>query len=100
MIYKITVLFPKEERFAMVSQLRRAAYSIESQIAEGSCMQTSPHQKSFYDRAYGSCVEIDNFLELAHDLDYLKSEQYQQLLKKVNKLAFLIQRLSESCVNA
>ncbi len=97
MIYKVTIYFPKEERFAMVSQLRRAAYSIESQIAEGSCMPTHPHQKSFYDRAYGSCVEVDNFLELAHDLGYLKDDQYQILLKKVNSVAFLTQKLAGSC---
>lgn len=80
----------------MVSQIRRAAYSIETQIAEGSCMPTSEHQKLYYDRAYASCAEVDDFLEIAHDLHYITDIQYEQLLQKINCVSFLLQKLSQS----
>ena len=95
-VYEVTRNFPSDERFAMVSQLRRAAYSIETQIAEGSCMPTPDHQKLYYDRAYASCAEVDNFLEIAHDLRYLTDTQYQELLDRINRVSFLLQKLSRS----
>ena len=96
-IYKVTREFPKEERYGVVDQLRRAASSIGAQLAEGSCMRTPIHRKSFYDRAHGSAAEVDNFLELAHDLQYLETTQYDVLLNKINRVSFLVQALSNSC---
>lgn len=96
-VYKVTKSFPKEERYGITDQLRRAASSIGAQLAEGSCMKTSVHRKSFYDRAHGSAAEVDNFLELSHDLQYLNTTQYDVLLQKINHVSFLVQALSHSC---
>lgn len=97
MIYKATVGFPIEERYGITSQLRRAASSIAAQIAEGSRMETSAHRKSYYDRAYASAAEVDYFLQLSHDLNYLHDDYYRSLTDKVNCVSFLTYRLSSSC---
>lgn len=80
----------------MSSQLRRAAYSIETQLAEGAQMQTSAHKLAFYARALGSVTEVDNFLELALDLNYVTTSQYDIALELVNKSAYLINKLIAS----
>ena len=61
-------------------------------------MPTLNHRKSYYDRAYSSVVEVDYFLELSKDLEYLNGENYKELLEKVNRVAYLTKKLSNSCV--
>lgn len=97
-IYRITKKFPFDETYGLISQLKRASSSIDAQIAEGSRMPTMNHRKLYYDRAYASAAEIDNFLELAHDLNYLSPEDYQVLLAKLNYISVLLHRLSASCM--
>lgn len=97
-IYKITKNFPREEIYGITSQLRRASSSVAAQITEGSRMPTLNHRKSYYDRAYSSVVEVDYFLELSKDLEYLNGENYKELLEKVNRVAYLTKKLSNSCV--
>lgn len=96
-IYAVTASFPKEEQYGLKSQLRSAASSIGAQIAEGSRMSTAQHRKLYYDRAYASAAEVDNFLELAHDLRYLSDADYEELLERLNRVSFLIHKLSNSC---
>ena len=95
-VYELTSSFPKSEQFGMTQQLRRAAYSIETQLAEGSCMETRAHKRAFYRRAYGSAVEVDNFIELAHDLQIISTEVYEDLLIQINRVSFLTSRLLSS----
>ena len=97
LLYKLTGNFPREERYGITDQLKRAASSIGAQIAEGSRMPTPQHRKLYYDRAYASAAEVDNFLELAHDLQYLGDEAYKMSLEKVNHISFLLHKLSRSC---
>ena len=97
LIYKVTTMFPPSERFGIVDQLRRASSSIGAQIAEGSRMNSSPHRRIYYERAYASHAEVDNFLELAHDLNLIADEQYRELLEKVNKAGYFVQKLLQSC---
>ncbi|MCF7845013.1 MAG: four helix bundle protein [Kiritimatiellales bacterium] len=92
-IYKITRQFPADERFGITSQLRRASSSIGANIAEGSSRKTSKDQKNFYNIAKASLSEVDNFLELAHDLGYLPDQDYNSLLELINKVAYLLCRL-------
>ncbi|MBP9773196.1 MAG: four helix bundle protein [Candidatus Peribacteraceae bacterium] len=98
-VYQCTKNFPTDERFGITSQLRRASSSIGAQIAEGSRMPTPIHRKLYYDRAYASAAEVDNFLELAKDLQYLDIETYNSLLERVNHTSFLTLKLSQSCTN-
>jgi four helix bundle protein len=93
MIYKETLKFPDHEKFGITSQLRRAASSVSANIAEGSGRSSAKDKIHFYIIARGSLVETDNFLELAHDLGYIKDEAYADLLKHVNKVGYLLSRL-------
>lgn len=95
-IYEVTKKFPSDERFGIISQLRRAASSVSAQIAEGAQMPTHAHRILYYHRAYASASEVDNFLELSKDLHYLPDEIYKKLLGHVNRVCFLVRRLSLS----
>jgi len=77
--YKITRLFPPEEKFALVQQIRQAALSVYRNIAEGCSRKSAIERKRFYEVARGSVIEIDAALDIAIILDYCKQEQLQVL---------------------
>lgn len=89
MIYKITRQFPKEEMFVIVSQIRRCAISISSNIAEGFSRKTKKEKIQFYHTALGSTNELQNQLLISRDLGYLNKENFMRIADqtvKVNKL--------------
>lgn len=75
-VYKMTKLFPKEELFGLVSQLRRAAVSVPSNIAEGFKRRTKNDSVHFYNIAQGSLEESKYQLMLARDLGYIQVSDY------------------------
>lgn len=77
--YAITKSFPKEEIFALVSQMRRCAVSITSNIAEGFSRQSYRDKAYFYSMALGSLTELQNQLLIAKDIGYLISEKFTEL---------------------
>jgi len=79
-IYKITKTFPKEEIFAITSQLRRAASSISANIAEGFGRASKNDKLHFYTMAYGSLLEVKNFLYLSEKLGYLQKLDLDPLI--------------------
>ena len=83
-VYNFTKSFPQEERYAMVSQLRRAAYGVPSNIAEGSGRDTKRDYLRFLYMALGSLKETEYFLLLAHDLGYLSESDYSQATESIN----------------
>lgn len=78
-VYKITKSFPKEERYGIVDQLRRAASSITANIAEGWGRFHYADRIKFYHQARGSSCETQNFLILSRDLKYLNEEEFKKL---------------------
>ena len=78
-VYKITEKFPKDEKFGMISQLRRAASSITANIAEGWGRYHFADKNRFYYQARGSSAEVQNFIILAIDLNYIDSDNHKQL---------------------
>ena len=82
MIYKITKKFPKEEKFGLIDQLRRAASSITANIAEGWGRYHYADKVKFFYQARGSNCEVQNFLILAKDLSYLGSDEYEKIKEK------------------
>lgn len=75
-IYNITKTFPKEEIFCLTSQMRRAAISITSNIAEGFCRNTMKEKVNFYSISLGSLTEIQNQLLIAKDIGYISQENF------------------------
>ncbi|HZF01916.1 MAG TPA: four helix bundle protein [Methylomirabilota bacterium] len=73
-IYKITAEFPSEEKFGLISQMRRAAVSVPSNIAEGQARNTTGEFVQFISHAEGSLAELDTQLTLAVELNFLSSE--------------------------
>jgi four helix bundle protein len=71
--YRLTKSLPADEKFGMISQLRRAALSVHLNIAEGSSRKSSVERKRYYEIARGSVIEIDAALDIANDLDYIKT---------------------------
>ena len=78
-VYKITRGFPREERYGLTSQIRRAAVSIPSNIAEGYGRKTTPEYiRSLY-FAYGSNCELETQISLSGDLGYMKAQEKEML---------------------
>ena len=95
-IYRVTRCFPDEERFGLVSQLRRAAVSIPSNIAEGQGRLTTGEFKQFLGHARGSVFEVETQLILASDLGYLPGQQMQGLEDLTAEVSRLLNGLIQS----
>lgn len=98
-IYKITKTFPKEELYGIISQLRRSTFSITANIAEGFARYHFKDKIKFYHQARGSIAEVQNFLLLAKDLDYIDLETCRVLGEKSKKVMQLINGLIRSIEN-
>jgi four helix bundle protein len=77
--YQLTKTLPSEERFNMVSQIRRAALSVQLNVAEGASRKSNAERKRFYEIARGSLIEIDAALEIAAELKYIIKEEQEVL---------------------
>jgi len=92
-IYRLTRRFPIEERYQLVSQLRRAAASTMANLAEGSAMPSRAHQNAYYVRARASATEVDNHVELSFELQYCTSDEFRDVSDHCSRLIHLIARL-------
>jgi len=82
-IYKQTRRFPADEKYALTSQVRRAAYSVPANISEGAGRRTIKDFIRFLDTAMGSVNETGYFCRLAHRLDYIDDSTYSSLKERV-----------------
>jgi four helix bundle protein len=83
--YKITKLLPDDERFNMVSQIRRAALSVKLNLAEGASRKSITERNRFYEISRGSVVEIDAAIETAVDLCYISDANIEKIGIQLNK---------------
>jgi four helix bundle protein len=95
-IYVATSQFPQQEKFGLTSQLRRAAISISSNIAEGSSRRSQKDQARFYEIAYGSLIEVLNQLILAQDLQYLSPDRLEAIRPKIDRIGRMLNGLRQS----
>jgi four helix bundle protein len=95
-VYKATESFPKEERFGLTSQLRRAAVSVAANIAEGAGRDSLPEFSYFLSNAQGSASELATELLIAHRLLYLKREQYEHLMQTLDSIGRMLVGLSRN----
>ncbi|MCK5085493.1 four helix bundle protein [Candidatus Parcubacteria bacterium] len=99
MVYRITKDFPKEEMFALTSQLRRAAISIVSNIAEGFSRQGTKEKIQFYYISKSSNTEVQSQLLISKDLRYLTEENFSSIAEQSIKVNKLISGLIKYCKN-
>jgi four helix bundle protein len=95
-IYKLTRKFPRHEMFAMTSQVRRAAISISSNIAEGSGRNSDKDFAHFLEQAYGSLMETASLFYLAFDEGYVSEPDRDRLFDSLEALARRIVSLNRS----
>lgn len=95
-IYKVTDLFPDYEKYGIVSQIRRSAVSIPTNIVEGHARNTKKDFLRFINICQSSSKECCYLLELAKDLEYITPKQYAVIENQRRRVDYLIGRLSQS----
>lgn len=83
-VYKLLQKFPKFETYALGDQLRRAVISVPSNIAEGSGRFSIKEKMHFIEIAYGSLTETLCQLDIAHDLEFITNEEFENEQKRIN----------------
>jgi four helix bundle protein len=89
-VYQITNQFPPQERYGLIDQIRRAAISIPSDIAEGAARQTGREFANYLHIAQGSLSELDTQVELARQLDYINAANYKLLDERSTRIDKMI----------
>jgi four helix bundle protein len=98
-VYKVTQAFPKEERFGLTSQIRRASASIAANLAEGCGRRSDGEMGRFVQIAMGSGTELSYHLLLAKDLGFVTNEQHAQLNATVEGVLRMLSALSAKVRN-
>ena len=92
-VYLLQNTFPKEERYALGDQVRRAATSITANLAEGSGRESIKEKIHFIEIAFGSMAEVFCELQTASDLNYIEAEQLDALRPQFTELAKMLSGL-------
>ena len=92
-IYQCTQSFPPEEIYGLTSQIRRAAVSIPSNIAEGQSRRSDPTFAHHLDIAFGSAAELETQLVIANEINYLTSIDYEPLVSELSAIVKMLHGL-------
>lgn len=95
-VYRITKLFPKDELYGLVAQMRRAAVSIGANIAEGFARKSNPDFKRFLLISKGSLVELETHIEISRRLEYIDSKNSANLLEETTILGKMMTRFIQN----
>lgn len=95
-IYKLTKSFPDEERFGLISQMRRSSVFVSSNIAEGSGRHSAKDKARFTEIAYSSLLELLNQLILSHDLELITENELTSLRESISEIAAMLDGLYKS----
>ena len=93
-VYKVTEGFPKEEKYGLTSQIRRAAVSVPANIAEGAGRYSQKEFAHFVSNAQGSASELETELIIAHRLGYLSEALFIELITDLERIGRLITGLT------
>jgi len=94
-LYQATEAFPKDEKFGLTSQLRRAAVSIPANIAEGAARRSDKEFAHFPSNSQGSASEVETELLIAHRLSYFQEEHYQSLCSSLDEIGRMLTGLAQ-----
>ena len=95
-IYPMLITYPSEEKFGLISQIKRASTSISVNIAEGAARSSKKEFIRFLYYSNGSISELDTLFEISLNLNYLSTENHKQLIEKLNKLSAMTNGLIKS----
>ena len=98
-VYKITKGFPDDEKFGLTAQFRRAAVSIEANIAEGYRKIGKQDKLRFFNISQGSLSECKDYIILARDLEYINIEHYQELWQSSEEASRLLISYCNGIIN-
>ncbi len=98
-IYKITKTFPKEENYGLISQIRRCAVSIPSNIAEGYGRQSTNDYLRFLKISIGSLYETQTQLEIALNLEYLSGDEFKMIYELSREIERMLSSLCKKITN-
>ena len=97
-VYSLLKQFPKEEQYALCDQLRRAVISVPSNIAEGSGRTSAKDQAHFFEMAFGSLMEVNCQIDIAHDLGYISKGDVENIEKHVKSISALLSGLRRKII--
>lgn len=95
-IYRCTQQFPRQETYGLVSQLRRAAVSVPSNIAEGHARVSTGEFRQFLGHARGSLVEIETQIEIALRLSYISDAEASEIFRRTDEIGNMLNGLFRS----
>lgn len=98
-VYLLTREFPKYELYGLSDQVRRAAISVSSNLAEGTGKQTSKEKAHYTSISFSSLMEVLCQLQIATDLEYIDQEKYEQIRPTIKKLAVYLSKLRSAQLN-
>ena len=96
-VYELLKKFPREEQYALCDQLRRAVISLPSNIAEGTGRVSSKDQAHFFTIAYGSLMEVLAQMDVACDLGYISTDEFDDIEQLIDTEARLLTGLTTKC---
>ncbi len=85
-VYRLLKQYPAEERYALCDQIRRAAISITSNIAEGMSRYSDKEKVHFLEISYASMMEVESQLDISVDLEYISKEQFEAIADSINSV--------------
>jgi four helix bundle protein len=97
--YKLSKSLPPDEKFGMISQIRRAALSVHLNVAEGCSRKSEVERRRYYEIARGSLIEIDAALDIAKELDYLEAISVENLGDQMIKCFKMLTGLIDSKIH-
>ena len=92
-IYALSSKFPKEEIYSITAQIKRAAISIPSNIAEGAARDSNKEYIRFLYIALGSSAELDTQLIIARDLNFLDAKEFETIIEKLDQIGKMLSGL-------
>jgi four helix bundle protein len=98
-VYELTGAFPEAEKYALTNQMRRAAVSVTSNIAEAFGRQTSGDKGRFYLTARGSCFEIQSQGHIARDVGYLTPDNFTRLNQSLADIIHALNKIMKTLSN-
>jgi four helix bundle protein len=97
--YMLTKQLPSDEKFGMISQIRRAALSVHLNIAEGASRKSEQERKRYYEISRGSVIEVDAALDIAKELGYLENSILKSISNSLVQCFKLLTGLIESSIH-